>query len=122
MSMFKRLLLVSLIALIPVQAWAVLDMGMQKMLVTPVSQIHEPVVSHPCHQDGKDVAQHSMDAQQAVEVSGDRCYSCTLCMAFGLLPNSVPALITDRFTQTFSTSLKTLTGIDLSVANKPPIL
>ena len=120
--MFKRLLLVSLIALIPVQAWAVLDMSMQKQLVSTVTQIHEPVVLHPCHQDGKAVAQHSMDDQQAVEVSGDRCYSCTLCMAFGLLPNSVPALITDRFTQTFSTSLKTLTGIDLSVANKPPIL
>ena len=121
MSMFKRLLLVSLIALIPVQAWAVLDMGMQKMLVTPVSQMQESVAAHPCHQNG-DAAQHSMDSNQAIEVNGDRCYSCTLCMAFGLLPNSVPALITDRFTQTFSTSLKTLTGIDLSVANKPPIL
>ena len=120
--MFKRLLLISLIALIPVQAWAVLDMSMQKQLVSTVTQIHEPVVSHPCHQDGKDVAQHSMDAQQAVEVSGDRCYSCTLCMAFGLLPNSFALLVADRYSQTFSTSLKTLTGIDLSVANKPPIL
>ena len=119
--MFKRLLLISLIALIPVQAWAVLDMSMQKQLVSTVAQIHEPVAAHPCHQD-VDVAQHSMDSHQAIEVNGDRCYSCTLCMAFGLLPDSVPALITDRFTQTFSTSLKTLTGIDLSVANKPPIL
>ena len=107
--------------LTPVQAWAVLDMGMQKMLVTPVSQMQESVVAHPCHQDG-DVVQHSLDSHNAIEVSGDRCYSCTLCMAFALLPNSVSALITDRFTQTFSTSLKTLTGIDLSVANKPPIL
>ncbi|QWD75424.1 hypothetical protein ICV32_06095 [Polynucleobacter sp. MWH-UH24A] len=107
--------------LTPVQAWAVLDMGMQKVLVIPVSQMQESVVAHPCHQDG-DVAQHSMDSHQAIEVSEDRCYSCTLCMAFALLPDSVPALITDRFTQTFSTSLKTLTGIDLSVANKPPIL
>jgi len=119
--MLRKIFLVFLVILTPVQAWAVLDMGMQKMLVTPVSQMQESVVAHPCHQDG-DVAQHSLDSHNAIEVSGDRCYSCTLCMAFGLLTNSVPALITDRFTQTFSTFLKTLTGIDLSVANKPPIL
>ena len=119
--MLKKTLLIFLVMLTPVQAWAVLDMGMQKMLVTPVSRMQESVAAHPCHQDG-DATQQSLDSHQAIEVSGDRCYSCTLCMAFGLLPNSVPALITDRFTQTFSTSLKTLTGIDLSVANKPPIL
>jgi hypothetical protein len=119
--MLRKIFLVFLVMLTPVQAWAVLDMGMQKMLVTPVSQIQESVAAHPCHQDG-DATQHSMDSHQAIEASGDRCYSCTLCMAFALLHDSVPALITDRFTQTFSTSLKTLTGIDLSVANKPPIL
>ena len=120
--MFKRLLLVSLIALIPVQAWAVLDMSMQKQIVSAVTQIYEPVVSHPCHQDGKDVAQHSMDDQQAVEVSGDRCYSCTLCMAFGLLPNSIGSVVAGRYIQTFYTNHKILTGIDLAVVNKPPIL
>ena len=119
--MLRKTLLIFLVMLTPFQAWAVLDMGMQKMLVTPVSQMQESVAAHPCHQDG-DATQQSLDSHQAIELSGDRCYSCTLCMAFGLLPNSVPALITDRFTQTFSTSLKTLTGIDLSVANKPPIL
>lgn len=119
--MLKKTLLIFLVMLTPVQAWAVLDMGMQKMHAAPVRQMQESVAAHPCHQDG-DATQQSLDSHQAIEVSGDRCYSCTLCMAFGLLPNSVPALITDRFTQTFSTSLKTLTGIDLSVANKPPIL
>ena len=119
--MLKKIFLVFLVMLTPVQAWAVLDMGIQKMLVNPMSQMQESVGAHSCHQDG-DAAQHSMDSHQAIEVSGDRCYSCTLCMAFALLPDSFPALITDRFTQTFSTSLKTLTGIDLSVANKPPIL
>ncbi|NCX40551.1 MAG: hypothetical protein EBX07_03515 [Burkholderiaceae bacterium] len=119
--MLRKIFLVFLVMLTPVQAWAVLDMGMQKMHAAPVSQMQESVAAHPCHQDG-DATQQSLDSHQAIEVSGDRCYSCTLCMAFGLLPNSVPALITDRFTQTFSTSLKTLTGIDLSVANKPPIL
>jgi hypothetical protein len=120
--MFKRLLLISLIALIPVQAWAVLDMSMQKQLVSTVTWIHEQVVSHPCHQDDKDVAQHSMDDQQAVEVSGDRCYSCTLCMAFGLLPVSIGSVVADRYTQTFHTNHKILTGIDHAVFNKPPIL
>ena len=120
--MLKRLLLVSLIALIPVQAWAVLDMSMQKQLVSTVTQIHEPVVYHPCHQDGKAVAQHSMDDQQTVEMSRDRCYSCTLCMAFGLLPNSIGSVVADRYTQTFHTNHKILTGIDLAVVNKPPIL
>jgi len=105
--MLKKLLLVSLIALIPVQAWAVLDMSMQKQLVSTVTQIHEPVVSHPCHQDSADMVQ---------------CYSCTLCMAFGLLPNSVALLVADRYSQTFHTTLKTLMGIDSSVVIKPPIL
>ena len=120
--MFKKLLLVSLIALIPFQAWAVLDMSMQKHFVSTVTQIYEQEVLHPCHQDGKDVAQHSMDDQQAVEVSGDRCYSCTLCMAFGLLPDPIGSEVADRYTQTFHTNHKILTGIDLAVVNKPPIL
>ncbi len=120
--MLKKLLLVSLIALIPVQAWAVLDMSMQKQLVSTVTQIHAAVVSHPCHQDGADMVQHSMDNQQAIDAGGDRCYSCTLCMAFGLLPNSVALLVADRYSQTFHTTLKTLMGIDSSVVIKPPIL
>ena len=119
--MLRKIFLVFLVMLTPVQAWAVLDMGMQKVLVIPVSQMQESVVAHPCHQDG-DVAQHSMDSQQAIEVSGDRCYSCTLCMAFGLLPNSVGLLVADRYSQTFHTTLKTLMGIDSSVVIKPPIL
>jgi len=120
--MFKRLLLISLIALIPFQAWAVLDMSMQKHFVSTVTQIHESVANYPCHQDGKAVAQHSMHDQQAVEVSGDQCYSCTLCMAFGLLPNSVGLLVADRYSQPFHTTFKTLMGIDSSVVIKPPIL
>jgi len=120
--MFKKLLLVSLIALIPFQAWAVLDMNMQKHFASTVTQIHESVATYLCHQDGKAVAQHSMDDQQAVEVSGDRCYSCTLCMAFGLLPDSIGSVVADRYTQTFYTNYKILTGIDLAVVNKPPIL
>jgi hypothetical protein len=119
--MLRKIFLVFLVMLTPVQAWAVLDMGMQKMLVTPVSQMQESVAAHPCHQYG-DAAQHSMDSNQVIEVSGDRCFSCTLCMAFGLSPNSVGLMVADRYSQTFHTTLKTLTGIDLSVANKPPIL
>ncbi|NDC66240.1 MAG: hypothetical protein EBZ73_06475 [Burkholderiaceae bacterium] len=120
--MIKKLLLISLIALIPVQAWAVLDMSMQKQLVISVVETQESMASHPCHQDGKNAAQHSIDDQQVVEVSGDRCYSCTLCMAFGLLPNPVALVIADRYSQIFHTNYKILTGIDLAVVNKPPIL
>ena len=121
--MFKRLLLISLIALIPVQAWAVLDMSMQKQLVTPVTVSHETVASHPCHQVLDSVSsEHSIDSQLVQKDGGDRCYSCTLCMAFGLLPNSVALLVADRYSQTFHTTLKTLMGIDSSVVIKPPIL
>ena len=121
--MFKRLLLISLIALIPVQAWAVLDMSMQKQLVTPVTVSHETVASRPCRQVLDSVSsEHSIDSQLVQKDSGDRCYSCTLCMAFGLLPNSVALLVADRYSQTFHTTLKTLMGIDSSVVIKPPIL
>ena len=120
--MFKKILLALLVVLTPVQAWAVLDMGVQKQLASPVAESHELVASHPCHQDGADMAQHSMDNQQAIDAGGDRCHSCTLCMAFGLLPNSVTLLVADRYSQTFHTTLKTLMGIDSSVVIKPPIL
>jgi hypothetical protein len=119
--MYKKLLLIGLISLIPVQAWAVLDMGMQKQIASTVSPIHAPVSIHPCHQDGNDAVHHSMNDQQAVEVSGDRCYSCTLCMAFGLLPDSIDSLVADQYTQTFQTTLVILTGINPAVVNKPPI-
>jgi hypothetical protein len=121
--MFKRLLLISLIALIPVQSWAVLDMSMQKQLVTPVTVSYETVASHPCHQVLDSVSsEHSIDSQLVQKDSGDRCYSCTLCMAFGLLPNSLGLLVADHYSQTLHTSLKTLAGIDRTVLSKPPIL
>ena len=121
--MFKRFLLICLVALIPVQAWAVLDMSMQKQLVTPVSVSHETAASHPCHQVLDSVSsEHSIGSQLVQKDSGDRCYSCTLCMAFGLLPGSIGSVVADRYTQTFYTNHKILTGIDLAVVNKPPIL
>ena len=121
--MFKRLLLISLIALIPVQSWAVLDMSMQKQLVTPVRVSHETVASHPCHQVLDSVSsEHFIDSQLVQKDSGDRCYSCTLCMAFGLLPNSLGLLVADHYSQILHTSLKTLAGIDRTVLSKPPIL
>jgi len=45
-----------------------------------------------------------------------------LCMAFGLLPVPIGSEVADRYTQTFHTNHKILTGIDLAVVNKPPIL
>ncbi len=66
--MYKKLLLIGLISLIPVQAWAVLDMSMQKQIASTVSPIHAPASIHPCHQDGNDAIHHSMNDQQAVEV------------------------------------------------------
>ncbi len=65
--MFKKILLALLVVLTPVQAWAVLDMGVQKQLASPVAESHELVASHPCHQDGADTVQHSMDNQQAID-------------------------------------------------------
>ncbi len=121
--MLKRCLLICLIALIPVQAWAVLDMSMQKQFVSPATVSHETVASHPCHQVLDSVSsEHSIDSQLVQRDSGDRCYSCTLCMAFGLLPNSLGLLVVDNYSQTLHTSLKTLAGIDRTVLSKPPIL
>ena len=121
--MLKKLLLVSLIALIPVQAWAVLDMSMQKQRLTADAASHEMVASHPCHQFGKTVSMdYPSSTQLAQDSSSDRCYSCTLCMAFGLLPASTALTLTDQFSQTLHTSQKILAGIDRIVFSKPPIL
>lgn len=120
--MLKKVLLISLIVLTPVQAWAVLDMSMQKQLFSVASEGRELVRSHLCHPaEDSPVVGRSMDGDEGLNASGERCYSCTLCMAFGLLPSSASLMPNDRFTQTLHASVKTLAGIDRIVLNKPPI-
>ncbi|CAM3649062.1 hypothetical protein [Polynucleobacter antarcticus] len=117
--MFKRLLLLSLIVLTPVQSWAVLDMrGKQSNTVIERVEVAPQLVVHPCHQD----VQNGSEVTSSVQTDSAGCNSCTLCMAFGLLPTSNPALVADVFTQRFYAPHKTILSADIAALIKPPIL
>lgn len=97
------------------QSWAVLDMrGQQSKLSIEQSQFMPPLGVHPCHQD----VQNESSAQS--DTAG--CNSCTLCMAFGLLPFSNPVLVADVFTQRFYAPHKAILSADTAALIKPPIL
>jgi hypothetical protein len=52
--MLKRLLLISLISIVPIQAWAALDMSMKHQINGSgvEAQTQTQAFSHPCHQEG----------------------------------------------------------------------
>lgn len=125
--MLRKLFLISLIALMPIQSWAVLDMSfnhqaVQAQLTKSGYQANSSSSSpslHPCHQES--LANTSGDIGESSHAENAGCNSCTLCMAFGLPLFSSTNLGQDDFTQRFFVSLKTFQSQDLASLNKPPI-
>jgi hypothetical protein len=121
--MLRKLFLSSLIALMPIQSWAVVGMGFQHQLGnTQVVHTSEEVKSsaHPCHQESLANTSGDLGALSHAENTG--CNSCTLCMAFGL-PFSISSdLSLGDFGQRFVVSLETYQSQDLAALSKPPIL
>jgi len=123
MFMLRKLLLSSLIALMPIQSWAVLDMGFQHQVgnTQAVHVTEEAELSaHPCHQES--LANKSADIGESSYAEKSGCNSCTLCMAFGLPIFFSTDLGLNEFSQRFSVSLETFHSQDLASLNKPPIL
>jgi hypothetical protein len=121
--MLRKLFISSLIALMPIQSWAVLDMGFQHQLDNGQAlHVTEEAKSsaHPCHQES--LATISGDIGESNHAENAGCNSCTLCMAFGLPFFFSPNLAQGDFTQRFFVGLETFQSQDLASLNKPPIL
>ncbi len=116
--MFRRLALICLIAILPIQSWAVVDMSLQKeALQFGSTAISSQDSHHPCHQE---VALNSDD--QGGESKHTSCYACSLCMAFGATLITNPILRFESPTQSLFTDLQRFSTEDLVLGNKPPIL
>ena len=116
--MVKQLLLTLLVAILPIQSWAVVDMSLQKEAL----QFGNTVISsqdahHPCHQE---VVLNADD--QNAESNQASCYACSLCMAFGATLITNPILRFESPTQSLFTDLQRFSCEDLVLGIKPPIL
>jgi hypothetical protein len=116
--MIKRIVLVLLVALLPVQSWAVVDMSLQKeALQFGTTSVSSSDSHHPCHQE---VLPNADD--QSAESNQTSCYACSLCMAFGAALITNPVLRFESPTQSLFTHLHQFSSEDLTLGNKPPIL
>jgi len=119
----RNLFISSLIALMPLQSWAALDMGFQHQAgnTQAVHATEEAKSSaHPCHQES--LANTSGDIGESSHAENAGCNSCTLCMAFGLPFFFSSDLSLGDFGQRFLVSLQTFQSQDLATLSKPPIL
>jgi hypothetical protein len=115
--MLRRFILHLLIALVPIQSWAVVDMSLKKetsVFVNASNAVQNNY--HPCHQEALSADDQSTDVNQT------SCNACSLCMAFGASLISNPTLRFESPTQSFFISVLGFSSEDLILGNKPPIL
>ncbi len=116
--MVKQLLLTLLVAILPIQSWAVVDMSLQKeALQFGSASISSKESHHPCHQE---VVLNSDD--QNTEGNHASCYACSLCMAFGATLITDPILRFESPAQSLFSDLQRFSSEDLVLGIKPPIL
>jgi hypothetical protein len=115
--MLKRLLLISLISIVPIQAWAVLDMSMKHQING--SGVEVQATTHPCHQEN--IAEPSDNLGHVSQTDSGECNSCALCMAFGFTPSQF-LISSTAFTQIYISGQINFVSHDTSALKKPPIL
>lgn len=114
--MLRKLLLISLIILAPMQSWAALQMPFDHQARIANFEVVE-VSQHPCHQD---TASASSD-EKLSSADSSSCNACTLCMAFGFF-SLEPTISPNHFSMTFKTSDVNFESHDVLALIKPPIL
>ncbi len=121
--MLRKLLLISLISIVPIQAWAALDMSMKHQIngngVEVQVQAQAQATTHPCHQES--ISEPTGNPSQISHTDSDECNSCALCMAFGFIPFQ-SFVGSTAFAQTFTSGQITFVSHDTSALKKPPIL
>ena len=113
--MIRKLLLISLIILAPIQSLAALQMPFEHQAGVTNVEIVE-ISQHPCHQD---IASSSDEKPSSIESSS--CNACTLCMAFGFF-SLESAIGSNHFSMTYKTSDVNFESNDVLALIKPPIL
>lgn len=123
--MLRKLLLISLISIVPIQAWAALDMSMKHQIngsafeVQVQAQAQVQSISHPCHQETN--LGSSDNPGHASHAENGECNSCALCMAFGFTPSQF-LISSTAFTQIYTSGQINFVSHDTSALKKPPIL
>jgi hypothetical protein len=115
--MVSRYILAFLIALLPIQSWAVVDMRLERekiQLGLVDSQVND--THHACHQE---VAKS--DSEDSSTTKQSNCHSCSLCMAFGGIFFHNPVVQLDSPSQSFFTKPLILFSQELTLTSKPPI-
>jgi len=115
--MLRKLILIFLILLAPLQAWAVVDMSFKHVAV--VTHPESNTSFHPCHQESQTPSANSPeDHNQTV---GTECNSCVLCMSFACFSYQLPESPTSHVL-TFSGGKISFVSHQTPAPNKPPIL
>jgi hypothetical protein len=115
--MVRRYILAFLIALLPIQSWAVVDMRLEREKIQMGlvdSQLND--AHHACHQE---VAKS--DSEDSSTTKQSNCHSCSLCMAFGGIFFHNPVVQLDSPSQSFFTKPLILFSQELTLTSKPPI-
>lgn len=118
--MLSKIFICLLIVFLPVQSWAVIDMGFQhhkKTLQMPITTVAK--IDHACHQNSASLSDSTHASHPSLENSD--CNSCTLCMAIGFLQAQQIIDLMDSFSQAFYSINQSLIGVDVSSLTKPPI-
>ncbi len=113
LDMLKKILLISLICLAPMQSWAAAQMPFQHVSTIEIGDLTQ----HPCHQE----MVSSSSEEDISSAHSNNCNSCTLCMALGFFLQK-----NTSFQEYFSMSFKTIsTSFESHIvlaSVKPPIL
>jgi hypothetical protein len=115
--MLRKLILILLILLAPLQAWAVVDMSFKH--TTVVSSAEGDTSLHPCHQDVQTSSADSSQNHNQIEDAD--CNSCVLCMSFAHFSYQLPESPTS-YVLTFSGGKTFFVSHQTPSPNKPPIL
>lgn len=121
--MFKKLIAIAFVLLVPMQAMAALamDLKIQALQSSASPSLGAQASSHqPCHPEAG-AAMNAVSDGVAAANQGS-CQSCVLCMAFGLAFDSVFLVTADHLTQGVSQLTQTFVSADLTGLIKPPIL
>ena len=114
--MLRKIFLISLVLLLPVQAWAGLDMSFKHQ--TNMAGVEAKEISHNCHQAS---ASNEEGAKLSAQSEGNGCNSCALCIGFGFIPTH-SSFNQITFTAFFNSGKTSFASRDLSALIKPPIL
>jgi hypothetical protein len=115
--MLRKIFLISLVLILPVQAWAGLDMSFKHQAV--MAGVAAQEISHNCHQDVS--TSNEEGVKLSAQSEGNGCNSCALCIGVGFIPtHSRFNQIT--FTAIFNSGKASFASRDVSALIKPPIL